>query len=112
MWLFLPEGFLSIVAVQGEERGPTLLVRARAAGHIEACFPDAEVATTPDADYRYRAFVPREQVVAALVQQVQDLCYTNFKKAIPSRAYHDAALEAWGVMHRFQDRSSYSANRS
>lgn len=108
----MEEVFLSIVAVQGEERGPTLLVRARAAGHIEAWFPDSEVVTTPHADYRYRAFVPRDQVVAALVKQVQDLSYTNFKNAIPSRPYHDAALEAWGVMHRFQERSSSSVNRS
>ncbi|MCP9793550.1 hypothetical protein KBZ20_14235 [Vulcanococcus limneticus Candia 3F8] len=111
MWLFLPDGFLSIVAVKGEENGPTLLVRARAAGHIEACFPAAEVITTADADYRYRAFVPREQVAAALAEQVRQLSYTNFKNAISSDAYHDAALEAWGVMHRFQGQSCSSASK-
>jgi len=56
------------VAIQAEESGPTLLVGARVAGPIEACFPTTGVITTPSAHAYNWAFVPREQVVAAVAE--------------------------------------------
>jgi hypothetical protein len=44
------------------------------------------VATTPGADYRFRAWLPRERVAAVLTQQVESLAYTNFKSSIHDHA--------------------------
>ena len=102
MWIFLSDAFLSVVADKDDPNGPRLLVRARREGDIERVFPEAEVATTPAADYRFRAWLPRERVAAVMAQQVETLAYTNFKRSIRDHAYHDAAMGAWSVMHRYQ----------
>lgn len=102
MWIFLSDAFLSVVADKDDPSGPRLLVRARREGDIERIFPDAEVATTPTADYRFRAWLPRERVAAVMAQQVENLAYSNFKNSIHDHAYHDAAMGAWSVMHRYQ----------
>ena len=93
MWIFLSDAFLSVVADRDEPSGPRLLVRARREG---------DVTTTPAADYRYRAWLPRERVAAVLMQQVETLAYASFKSSIRDHAYHDAAMGAWSVMHRYQ----------
>jgi hypothetical protein len=102
MWIFLNDAFLSVVADKHDPHGPRLLVRARREGDIERVFADAQVATTVDADYRFRAWLPRAQVAAVLQQQVEALAYPNFKSSIRDHAYHDAAMGAWSVMHRYQ----------
>jgi hypothetical protein len=102
MWIFFSDAFLSVVADKDALSGPRLLVRARREGDIERVFPGAAVATTTAADYRFRAWLPRQQVAAVLAQQVENLAYTNFKSSIQDHAYHDAAMGAWSVMHRYQ----------
>ena len=102
MWIFLSDTFLSVVADKDDPSGSRLLVRARRQGDIERVFPEAEVATTPGADYHFRAWLPRERVAAVLTQQVESLAYTNFKSSIHDHAYHEAAMGAWSVMHRYQ----------
>lgn len=102
MWIFLNDAFLSVVADKDDPSGRRLLVRACREGDIERVFPAAEVAMTADADYRFRAWLSRERVAAVLKQQVEALAYTNFKSSIRDRAYHDAAMGAWSVMHRYQ----------
>ena len=77
-------------------------MRARRQGDIERVFLEAEVATTPGADYCFRAWLPRERVAAVLMQQVESLAYTNFKSSIHDHAFHDAAMGVWSVMHRHQ----------
>lgn len=104
MWIFLSDAFLSVVADKDDPRGPRLLVRARREGDIERVFPDADVAITPAADYRFRAWLPRQQVIEVLQQQLQNLSYSNFKNSIPDRDYdyHNAAMDVWNVMYSFQ----------
>lgn len=102
MWIFLSDAFLSVVADKDDPSGPRLLVRSRREGDIERVFPEAEVATTPAADYRFRAWLPRERVAAVLQQQVKNLTYANFKSSIRDHAFHDAAMGAWSVMHSYQ----------
>jgi hypothetical protein len=102
MWIFLSDAFLSVVADRDEPQGERLLVRARREGDIEHVFPEADVTTTPAADYRYRAWLPRERVAAVLMQQVEAIAYPNFKDSIRDHAYHDAAMGAWGAMYRYQ----------
>ena len=102
MWIFLSDAFLSVVADKDDPSGPRLLVRSRREGDIERVFPEADVTTTPAADYRFRAWLPRERVAAVLMQQVETLAYANFKNTIHDRDYHDAALDVWNVMYTYQ----------
>lgn len=102
MWIFTSNSFLSVVADNKDVDGPRLLVRARRQGHIENVFPDADVQETPNADYAFRAWVPREDVAKAMVSEVSNLDYTNFKDSIDDPHYHDACLESWFAMNNFQ----------
>lgn len=102
MWIFTPNGYLSVV---GDRDTPGhLLVRSRFKGDIEAHFPRALVSETPAADYRYRASVPVLDVEQAMVDAVHKAQrYDNFKKACP----HDRQapyLSCWAVLSREQDR--------
>lgn len=103
MWLFLPDGFLSIVADHHDPTGPRLLVRARMADHITAYFPSAEVSSTGGSDYRFRAWVPRAAVASALARFAENLDYGNFKNQVSDDRYHHACLETWWVMRGYQE---------
>lgn len=100
MWICLNDSFLSIVSHRDEPG--SLLVRARVAGHIEAVFPRAGTRVTRDADYAFRAVLPREEVAEALRRMVEGIAYPNFKASVRSPALHDAYLAFWTVMHRLQ----------
>jgi hypothetical protein len=102
MWIFLNNAFLSIVDKGGD--GSTLLVRARKLGDIESVFPDAQVTTTPNNDYRFRARVDREAVAAALAEAVRQINYPNFKATVKEHPRHDAYLGVWSVMNSFQSK--------
>lgn len=102
MWLFTTSGFLSIVDKGGD--GSTLLVRARRAGEIEASFPDAQVEETPWNDYRYRARINRERVALAMAEIIRNLGYKNFKATIQDTDFHDACMDVWDAMYRYQNR--------
>lgn len=105
MWIFTPDAFLSVVANRDDEA--TLLVRARAAGDIERVFPDAAVAETPEADYRFRAAVPRGHVGRVLALMAEEVGYDNFKKEVAEHDRHDAYLRVWSAMHAFQTRRAW-----
>ncbi|MFN2317393.1 MAG: hypothetical protein ABR551_11870 [Gemmatimonadales bacterium] len=100
MWICLNDSFLSIVAHRDEP--DSLLVRARLEGHLEAIFPGVDVARTPDADFAFRAVVPREVVAEAIRRRVADIAYPNFKASVHSQALHDAYMAFWTVMHSLQ----------
>ena len=107
MWVYLTDALLSIVAHR--DRPGHLLVRARFAGDIERIFPSAEVTETPDADYRFRATIPREAVAQALAAAAQAIDYPNFKATLRSDTHaereraesyhhaHDAALQSQAI---------------
>jgi hypothetical protein len=100
MWIFTNQGFISAVA--DFNNAGNLLVRARAKSHLSALFPKAKVIKTPDADYLYRASIPKEEVATVIAQQIQGIEYTNFKKSIPDEEYHAACSGVWQVMWRHQ----------
>lgn len=103
MWIFLSDGFLSVVADKDDPAGGSLLVRSRKRHHISAYFPKAEIIENAGTDYAFRAWVPRDQVQALMAAQVADLDYSNFKNSITDDGYHDAALRVWSAMHHYQD---------
>ena len=78
MWIHTEKGFLSIVE---DRNNPSLLLcRARYEGDIERIFgEDAKVEENAGTDYRYRSYLPREQVSAAIHKITNDISYPNFK---------------------------------
>ena len=101
MWLFMREGFLSIV--QDKDDPDMLLVRGRVRGDIEKYFPDAEVKETPDNDYLFRAFIPRMRVAGEIAVAVNAISYTNYKASVPrNRQLWYGRI--WGVMIDLQER--------
>jgi hypothetical protein len=100
MWIFLNNSFLSIVDKGGD--GSTLLVRARREGDIERVFPQAVVERTPHNDYRFRARIDREAVALAMAEAVKGIRYSNFKDSVGERPRHDAYMDVWSAMYRYQ----------
>ena len=102
MWLYISDGFLSIVAHRGQPMH--LLVRARHPEHIGALFPNLELTIMPTADYPFRVVVHRTVVQRALAQYVMSMEYDNFKNSITDEPYHDVCLDVWGTMWKYGKR--------
>jgi hypothetical protein len=103
MWIFTNESFLSVVA--HKQFDDCLLVRGRFKGDIEAAFPGAEVEETPEADYRFRAVLPRLAVANYIQKQVKMIDYPNFKGSIECPSRHDIYMNVWGLLESAQRRS-------
>jgi hypothetical protein len=97
MWVYTTKGFYSIV--KDETHSGNLLVRSRFHGDIEKLIPDAKVIVTLARDYLYRASVPKATVAAALIQNVLDIDYPNFKDAVLDDDRHEAYGEVWATMY-------------
>jgi len=65
-----------------------LLARARFPGDLGRVFPERaqDVEETPDADYRYRLVVGREEVAHAVATAARGIDYTNFKGEAGARS--------------------------
>jgi hypothetical protein len=100
MWLFLSDGFVSIV--QDRDNKNNLLVRARVKSHLQALFPDSLIVQTPDADYRFRTVVSKKVVRKFVSDQVSAITYGNFKDTVVDPDYHSACLQVWSAMHDLQ----------
>ena len=103
MWIFTNRGFLSVV--QDLDDANQLIVRSRFPGHIQTLFPGAKVATTPDHDYLYRAFLPKAAVARVIRREVETIDYGNFKNSVTDEAYHRACLEVWFTLYDHQRRT-------
>lgn len=110
MWLFTPEGFVSIV--QHRDSPELVLARARFPGDLERVFPDQahNVEETPAADYRYRLTLDRETVAEAVAAAARELDYTNFKDEAAARpqggSYRMRALHrSWSALREAQLRT-------
>lgn len=101
MWIFLNNAFFSIVANRDDP--DTLLVRGRRRGDLESAFPRAAVTTTPDADYRFRAAIPRHEVAAAVGSAISALGYTNFEASVGDSDRHAAYSAIWRTLRQWQD---------
>lgn len=81
MWIQLNNSFLSIV--QNRDNDSELLVRARVKGDIEKIFLEANVFEDVKADYKYRAFIPKQIVAKVIKEKISAINYDNFKNTIP-----------------------------
>lgn len=106
MWLFLNNSYVSIV--QHRDHREKLIVRGRFEGDVERFLQPAlgraplKVATTPDADYRFRAIVGRSVVERAMSAAVSGITYPNFKDSIRDAWRKSLALRIWSMLHREQ----------
>jgi hypothetical protein len=100
MWIFLNNAFLSIVS--DKDNSDNLLVRARYHGDIRRIFPRAKVVITPEADYRYRARVPRTLVAEKIASQIAGIDYTNFKASVTDQSRQIVYLQVWRQMFIWQ----------
>ncbi len=118
MWLFVPEGFFSIVIAN--ELGHELQVRARSRDDLErlreAYLPSlGEPVSLPGRDYPWRAFTTREELSECLAKVVDALDYGNFKDTVAcrlgrarARTYH-RVWEACTEIQREEARSGPSS---
>jgi hypothetical protein len=93
MWLITTTGFFSVVEKPWDREHQTVTVRARVAADLEALrtayLPGlGPTETDPEADYRFRAQVPRRQFAEALSRMALDVDYDNFKNAVEARQGH------------------------
>lgn len=91
-----------------------LLVRARYEGDIERHFGGTvEVLELEGADYRFRAFLPREEVRTVIDRELSSLDYGNFKNSFDCdnvslskevrEERHDALFRVWSAMVESQE---------
>ena len=102
MWLFFPQGFVSVVAHRDNDG---LLVRARNAAHLEALFPEHEQTVLATADYRYRVLVSREELASVVAEHISEMSYDNYKAAIDDDNYHDVCMDVWRTMWSYGRRT-------
>lgn len=110
MWIFTPEGFLSVVRNTRENEEDTLLVRARreaALSHL-AEITHKVIIRTPDADYPYRLVVADTLFGEFLSQQARNIDYSNFKARVAKKNffYEQALHDVWATMRAQEDSSS------
>ncbi len=103
MWIVLNKTFISIV--ENRHNKNELLVRSRVKGDIEKIFPDAEVIENNDADYLFRAFLPRGQVSEAIKKEVDMIDYDNFKDSVPKSDIKrlNLYMNVWSNLRHLQD---------
>jgi hypothetical protein len=101
MWICLNKAFYSVV--QDKNEPSRLLVRARRAQDISKCFPDAKVIANVGTDYKYRAFVSREDVAKAITNEIMNIDYSNFKSSVKNVDLHNAYMRVWHVMNEIQE---------
>jgi hypothetical protein len=100
-WITAKHAFLSIVL--DHDNPDHLLVRGRVEGDIEHYWPDVAVLESAGSDYRFRASIPRRDVIITIARIVFDIDYFNFKSSVPDkrRSLHYASV--WGIMADLQD---------
>ena len=111
MWLFTSKSFLSVVSDKENPTGDRLLVRSRILGDIEEVFPGADVMETPNADYRFRAWLPRSRVTEALCQYIEKLDYTNFKNSVEDQNRIRPLMRVWRTKYEHQETQLNAASR-
>jgi len=92
---------LSIVQKPGDQ--DVLTVRARIRGDIESVFPAVRVTEGEGTDYRFRARIPREEVVEVMAEQVRNIAYANFKGSVQDDSRHHAYMDVWDAMYHYQE---------
>lgn len=109
MWIFTRDGFFSVAATKFCQPGE-VAVRARKKEHLENLMArhaiQAEILSFPEADYRYRIQIPRDEWGRALRSEADCLDYGSFKDAMASAGasadYLRAMFGTYALIHKIQ----------
>ncbi len=104
MWVFIPGGFVSIVAHR--KRPGRVLVRARRLEDLEAFFAEqfnsSTLSATPTADYPFRVEADQTEVAQLLAAHAQSIDYDNFKAAPGNEDRQHELMKVWLAMRDLQ----------
>lgn len=78
-------------------------MRGRVKGDIEHYFPGYTVTRTDDADYLYRAIVPKPAAAEWIRRAVTEIDYDRFKPAVTDKRRHDHYLDTFFIMEGLQE---------
>ena len=76
--------------------------REQIAHDINRAIPGATVFEDAEADYRFRAVVPRRMVADAMRTAILGIDYPNFKDSVQEHDRHAAYSRVWGDMTALQ----------
>lgn len=100
MWIMLYDCFFSIVS---KDCAPDeLMVRARRPGDIEKVFKGYTAKEYTQSDYHFRCAIPKSVVKEAIMTEIEDIDYDNFKNQVKDGPLHRAYLDVWTSMARLQ----------
>ena len=101
MWICLNDGFLSVVT---DRTDPSrLLVRSRRQEDlVNAVGPDAKIENTPDNDYHWRTYIPREEFKRLMMDRIDGIDYPNFKDSVKDDELHDLYVGFWADHNSYQ----------
>jgi hypothetical protein len=122
VWLLTTTGFLSVVTYDPGPEAPALplpdgagprellLVRARVETDLTAMLdalelPRSRTASTPTADYPYRAVLTREEWGRYISQETQRVDYPNFKARVlelQGSHRHDVYSRVWATLRSLE----------
>ena len=101
MWIFMQDSFVTIS--QDKNQRDRFMIRARVAGDIEKLFPETKVIRMDDADYLFRAFIPKDRVVEVLSRAMGNIGYTSFKGGVKDKCRAWFYAQVWSIMADMQD---------
>lgn len=84
MWIYTTDGMISVVADRNDRN--LLQVRAREPIPLTEMFPGIRIIEHPNADYRYRVIVNREELAKVLCRIIVNMSYDNFKNQVGKEA--------------------------
>ena len=113
MWIASKSGFYSIV--QTRDNKSVLMVRARAEKDLinlknnVIALKNHEIHLTPDADYRFRMIVTRDELHELMQFLSEEIDYPNFKDKIHETPDQKDKLtyysKIWSTMYDYQKKS-------
>lgn len=116
MWIITSGAFVSIV--EHRDDPGMLIVRGRFKGDVQRFLNPLPGGMriveeiTPQADYRFRAVVPREAVLHALLRAGRAINYPNFKDSIKATWRKALAMRVWSIFEREQQERASPARQA
>lgn len=93
MWIMTTNGFIS--AVQHRANPNYLMVRARKKEHLLQINPEAAIEQITPSDYPWRTTLTKAEFKVALIAQIDQIDYDNFKNAVSDNHYHKFLERVW-----------------
>lgn len=99
MWLFMKQGFLSVV--QDKDEPNFLFVRSRDKEHLRRFGArEEDIVVIPGSDYQYRIRIHKTTFGVMVAQLINRIDYTAFKSSIDNDPkYSHALFDVWRLMY-------------